>query len=277
MTAAAQQAGVQQVFQVFQQAFWQEAQLKAISDALRGGLPANREIVIAANPKTGSSLLFHAIARILDRPQTQVVYSFDNPEQDLYLPQLARDCLLRTGVAKLHFCATPANVALLRAFHIAPIVQIRNLFDVIVSARDHMVKDLSDSSDQSDVARSIRSLEPSEQLDAIIDLHVAWYMKFYASWRGAEDRGDLELHWIDYRDLIADQKSVVCGALDFLGVEYAGERVEAVLDELKPKETRFNVGRAGRGEELLSGDQKARVRRMAGYYSDTDFSAIGVG
>ncbi|QDU71749.1 sulfotransferase [Mucisphaera calidilacus] len=270
-------AGVQQVMGMFGQAFWQEAQLKALSDALRGGLPPNREILIAANPKTGSSLLFNAIARILDRPQTQVVYSFDNPEQDLYLPQLTRDCLLRTGVAKLHVCATPANVALLRAFNMTPLVQTRNLFDVIVSARDHVVKDLSDTTDQSPVSLSIRAMEPEAQIDAIIDLHLPWYLRFYAGWRAAADEGSVAVHWIDYDDLIADQAGEVRRALDFLRVDYDADRVGPVLEGLRPGETRFNVGRPGRGRELLTSGQVDRVRRMAGYYRDTDFGPVGIG
>ncbi|WP_428386299.1 sulfotransferase domain-containing protein [Mucisphaera sp.] len=277
MSQASNTFGPQQVFQLFQQAFYQEAQLKAVGEALRKGLPANQEILIAANPKTGSTLLFNAIARILDRPQTQVVYSFDNPEQDLYLPQLARDCLLRTGVAKLHVCATPANLALLRAFHITPVVQTRNLFDVIVSARDHIVKDLSDRPDKSGLAEGIRALSPEAQIDAVIDLHLAWYLRFYASWREAERSGEVAIHWLDYADLTADPGKALRETLDFLGVSYDPEKVIRVLAELQPGDTRFNVGRTGRGQALLTMEQRSRVQRAASYYRGVDFSPVGLG
>ncbi|MEQ9454645.1 MAG: hypothetical protein RLN76_08665 [Phycisphaeraceae bacterium] len=276
MTTASNTVGPQQVFQMFQQAFYQEAQLKAIGEALRSGLPPNREVLIAANPKTGSTLLFNAIARILDRPQTQVVYSFDNPEQDLYLPQLARDCLLRTGVAKLHLCATQANVALLHAFNITPIIQTRNLFDVIVSARDHIIKDLSDTPDRSGLATAIRALDPVAQIDAVMDLHLAWYLRFFATWAETRDEGTIATHWIDYDDLVGDTPTAIRGALDFLEVGYESARVDEVLSGLKPSETRFNVGRAGRGGELLTAGQIDRVRRAAGYYANVDFSPVGV-
>jgi hypothetical protein len=59
--------------------------------------------------------------------------------------------------------------------------------------------------------------------------------------------------------------------------EFAGNVAAAVARlEDGHVNTRFNVGKTGRGREELSGAQIERIRSLTRFYPDVDFSPIGL-
>jgi LPS sulfotransferase NodH len=236
----------------------------------------NAVVLVAAMPKSGSSLLSKALARALGRPNISSTYAFDGNETELYLPAVARDCLLRKGVCKLHIRATTPNLELCRAFRLTPVVLVRDLLDAVVSARDHQVRDVATGVDTSDWGRWYTEADEATQYDLIIDLEVPWLLRFVASWARAARNGSVPTHWVHYRDLAADPVSVLQAVIDALGLEASVPSIDDALSSLTPDETRFNKGRGGRGRQLLTAEQQGRIRRMASYFPDVDFESLGV-
>jgi hypothetical protein len=178
--------------------------------------------------------------------------------------------------------ATRPNLALLKAFNITPIIQIRNLLDILVSQRDHILRDLFSTTGavtahQADPLHAhFRALDHEQQFDLLIDQRVPWLLEFYRSWAEAEMRGDVKLHWLDYSELNADKVGSIVRAAAFLGMDCSPQRVEAALALLPPKKTRFNQAVEGRGEQALSDAQKERVIAMARHYPWIDFTPLGL-
>lgn len=256
--------------------FYAREILQANRAAFSQALPANNQILIAAMPKSGSTLLVRALAGITGRAHNLCAYTDVGTEQDLYFPVLVRDTLMRRCVCKLHLRATPVNIELMRAFNITPIVQVRNVLDVIVSARDHVMRDVAAGAADPALADHLNGLDEAGQYDYVIDTQLPTYLAFYASWRKAAQGGEVTVHWVDYDALNADAADTIAGVLRFLAIEPEAAKIRQVLDELGGEETRFNRGVVGRGRELLSAAQRRRVAEVARHYPAIDKAALGI-
>jgi hypothetical protein len=277
-----QAMSVKELLTHLSQVFYPAAFVEQNIQSLKAVIPPNRQVLISAMPKTGSTLLFRALATAINRPINLATYSTDGNENELYFPALAQAALLKPGLCRLHMRATRPNLALLKAFNITPIIQIRNLLDILVSQRDHILRDLFSTTGavtahQADPLHAhFRALDHEQQFDLLIDQRVPWLLEFYRSWAEAEMRGDVKLHWLDYSELNADKVGSIVRAAAFLGMDCSPQRVEAALALLPPKKTRFNQAVEGRGEQALSDAQKERVIAMARHYPWIDFTPLGL-
>lgn len=250
--------------------------------ALRQALPHNRQVLISSMPKTGSTLLFRAMALAIGRPINLVTYSTDGNEQELYFPLLAQAALTKPGLCRLHMRATRPNLALIRAFNLTPIVQVRDIFDILASQRDHILRGLYGTMgqvtpDESDLLNlHFKTLNVHAQFDLLIDLKVPWLLDFFRGWHDAEQRGDVTIHWMDYRDLNRDKVGTIAKAIEFLGMPAIPQRIAAAVAALPPEKTRFNQAKEGRGHDLMSDAQKQRIIAMTRHYPWVDFSRIGI-
>jgi hypothetical protein len=256
--------------------FFSREILAAHADAFSKALPANRQVVIAAMPKTGSTFLVKALAQLTGRAHNYSGYCGDNGEEQLYFPALVRDTLLRQAVTKMHLLATPTHLQLMRAFNITPIVQVRDLFDAVVSQRDHLVRDLGDQPQQQELASHLASLDEQGQYDYVIDTWLPWVVTFYKSWWEADRDGAIGMMWVDYDRLNADAAGVIDDVLAFLGIPSDAGGVRAVLASLDGKATRMNKAVVGRGRHLLTDEQRDRVVRLTRHFPWVDFTRVGV-
>mgnify|MGYP005848838121 CR=1 FL=1 len=181
------------------------------ADALRKALPPNRQVLITSLPKTGSTLLFRALAVAIGRPINLVTYSTDGNEQELYFPALLHAVLHKPGLCRLHMRATRPNLALIHALHLTPIVLVRDLFDIIVSQRDHITRKLYGTMGQVTAEHAdplherFRTLSDEEQFDQLIDLNLPWLLEFYRSWHDAAAAGQVPVMWLNYSEIHADK------------------------------------------------------------------------
>lgn len=239
----------------------------------------SRSIVISAMPKSGSTFLSNALAGVTGYEHGYAACAYGNVEQELYLPRLI-DMVGRRVVVQQHFKANLSNLELLRTFGLRPVVQVRNLFDAIVSLRDHLVKENLNNIPALYPSKRFREFDAERQFDFLLDTVVPWYLSYYASWHAAAASQAADVHWVVYEDARADWAGTVRRVLSFHCIDCGDERVEQVLNGLRegPKsKTRMNVGVVGRGGALMSEEQRARVARMAGHYPDVDFRRIGIG
>lgn len=222
-------------------------------------------------PKSGSTLFQKIMIEATGFFPHKLCANF-RQEQNILEAKLL-DGLGFSSVSCHHTRAFASNVDLLSGFDIRPIVLTRNVFDAIVSFRDHVVADFQETAIFNRPPH-FADLDPEGQYDTIIDLVGPWYLGFVSEWQSAA----IEKIFVDYDDLIESPISVTATCLQFLDLTVSPPRLEAaVVDALAAGETRLNVGRKGRGDSALSEDQKTRIRRLASTaFPGTDFSRVGL-
>ncbi len=233
-----------------------------------------RHIFIACAPKSGSTFLKNLLLNLSGYADAFMVASPGQFEQELYLPTLQETAHLDT-VTQQHARASDANIHLMQAFGIKPVVLVRNIFDAVVSLLDFYDKGAFKNSFYRE---DWPSLDAETKIDLVIDNLVPWYFQFFASWALAEKQGRIDVQWLTYEELIADKTTSVLKVLEFYGLGAALRGVEQRIREIESegRRIRFNKGVAGRGKSGLSDTQKERIRSLARYYPATDFSRIGL-
>lgn len=91
-----------------------------------------------------------------------------------------------------------------------------------------------------------------------------WFLGYIASWREAAKHDDL-IETL-YEDLIADFDGTVRLILSFLGNESLAQFSGIYKPPIPKQNTKFNVGKAGRGDESLTSEQKEKIRELAYAY-----------
>lgn len=229
---------------------------------------------IACMPKSGSSWLLNVLSTLTGFPRSAYNFAFLQNEQELYLPAMIADA--RTdGVIQQHCRATAANVQLMQAFSIRPVVLVRNLFDTLVSLTDFYA---SGATINTFFHRDFGTFDRTRQLDLVIDHYSSWYLQFVASWAMAEEEQRLEITWLTYEDMMADKKAAITRLSEFYGLEKSDAQIEGTLAQVEGEKynNRFNKGIAGRGEQELSAEQKDRIRRLASYIPSVNFDRVGL-
>jgi len=234
-----------------------------------------RHIFIACVPKSASTFLKNVLASLTGYKDVFMVYAAGQTEHEIYLPTLRHTAHLDT-VTQQHCRASDANVHLMQAFGIQPVVLVRNIFDSVMSLLDFY--NIQGAFYSTYFRADFQTLDEETKIDLIIDSVLPWYFQFVASWSLVEKEQRLPVHWLTYEDLIGDKQAAVQRVLNFYGLgahekAVAGKIAEA---EGEGRKIRFNKGVSGRGLAGLTETQKERIRRFARYYPTTDFGRIGL-
>ena len=230
-------------------------------------------LFITCFPKSGSTFLVSALAETTGYIRQFLGYDHLN-EQDLYLPNLI-DTYNMNIVCHQHTRATAPNLELITQFDIRPVVLVRNVFDCLVSLRDHLGRE-SRSTPMFNATGEFLAKSRVDQFDELIDLALPWYINFVTSWNMVEAEGAVPL-WVTYEDMMADKAGSVRRVLDFYGLHQFDDRVSAAISRVeKSADTRFNKGVSGRGDDQISTDQRQRIIDRFRHHPDVDFSPIGI-
>ena len=239
-------------------AFQRLAKAKHVRSIVKRIRPRRDHIVIACFPKSGSTYMSKAICEILDLKPRWICEFYHHDEQDISARKLRR-CTERS-VIQQHIKGTYDNVRLMQQYRIRPIVNVRNVFDVILSLHDHWEREGHEVC-TGYVHRRFWTMNFDERMNYIIHVHLPWYFNFFVSWREAAER--IEILPMSYERFFADRVGSLQQMLQFNHVHVATDRIEAALERLKTTDTRLNKGRSGRGAELLSEGHKEAIRRLA--------------
>ena len=237
---------------------------------------AKESVLIACMPKTGSTFISNVLVELMDGYRAHLCESTNQKDQDLYLPKILVN-LNELVIAQHHLKANEANLDLIRAFGIKTVVLTRNIFDTIPSNLDHMLKE-PDGGPCCFVSDDFVNWDTSKQVDFLIDTMVPWYMHFYVSWQAATANRSVPLLWITYEELKHDPIKLFVRVLNHLGFPKSEDQVQAAVDKVGAdrEASRINVGKSGRGESVLSEEQRDRIVRMAKYYDNVDFTPLGI-
>ncbi|MGB7201775.1 MAG: sulfotransferase domain-containing protein [Pyrinomonadaceae bacterium] len=233
-----------------------------------------RHIFIACAPKSGSTFLKNLLGNLTGYADAFMVASPGQFEQELYLPTLQETAHLDT-VTQQHTRASDANIHLMQAFGIKPVVLVRNIFDSVVSLLDFYDRGAFKNSYFRD---DWLTFDAETKIDLLIDNLVPWYFQFVASWALAEKQDRIDVQWLTYEEMIDDKTTSVLKVLEFYGLGAARRGVEQRINEIEShgRKNRFNKGVAGRGKFGLSDRQKERICSLARFYPTADFSRIGL-
>ncbi len=166
----------------------------------------------------------------------------------------------RTSVVQQHAKGTIDNVCRLREYGLRPIVHVRNVFDVVVSLRDHMHNE-DPVFPTGFVHREFWKLDQPEQFDYLIHIHLPWYFNFLVSWHEAQR--EIGLIATSYEELFADPAGTLRRLADFYELDVDDAAIERALQYAAGQHTRLNKGVSGRGRQLLTPAQCDAVSRLA--------------
>ncbi len=234
-----------------------------------------KHIFIACAPKSGSTFLKNVLVTLTGYKDLFSVYAALQNEHELDLPQLAKFGMVNS-VTQQHSRASEANIHLMQAFNIKPVVLVRNIFDTAISLLDFYKGGFTFSTYFT--REDFDSFDRDQQIDLMIEFVLPWYFQFVASWQRVEAEKRLQVYWLTYENMIADKPTAVERVLNFCGLSAGIPNIEKVIGESESdtRANRFNKGVAGRGKESLSPDQKERIIRLARHYPKNDFSCIGL-
>jgi len=232
---------------------------------------------LIAMQKSGSTWLTKLLQDLLGWKSVKLVPYFNRRDQEFDVRQILAEGAANGDLfSPQQHCRYHAYVHhWIEHLNIKPVIQVRNIFDVIVSNKDHcdnesLVFPMAYMND------SWGELSDSDKLDCIIDMVAPWYFNFFCGWMDSPLHRSGRLHWVTYESLVEDTSEVLQGICKFAGVERSEERVRESIEKSNRLSTRKNRGTTGRGLDLLSSEQREKLVKYASYYKNTDFSLIGL-
>lgn len=222
------------------------------------------KLLLACMPKSGSTWLTMALEDALGLPPMRCYLEADRNEQELDAVALFQAWGRRVLFVQQHIRYSRITLNLCRAFSTKIVVLTRRLDDVAVSLCDHVEKESPECAMFYTEAEWFSRRSVEERLDLVIDHAMPWYLNFVVGWLRAMERHGGEILHVTYEDLVIDGAGCLDRIAGFYGADL-GSRAAEALD--RRVGTRFNQGRVGRGREVLSASQQARLRDLARHYS----------
>jgi hypothetical protein len=237
----------------------------------RGEIAAGggRHVLVAAMPKSGSSLLIRLVAELPGFERIAVVRGHDRRENELALDPLVR-AHERDWVAQAHVRHSWATARMMRTFSLRTVVQTRDLADAMVSMHDHLLN-IAAVNPIAYVPDAFAGWPRDRRLEFVVDTFAPWYLHFFLSW---QDVGDVLR--VSYGELIRDPAAALARVVAFAGIEAAEPEMTAACERALAAAipTRNRVVE-GRGRELPEAARR-QLERLAGYYAGSDLRPIGL-
>ena len=230
-------------------------------------------ILIACFPKSGSTFTTNVLHE-MTRFKVHTLHHDACAEQNLNKRRLGHYSR-RNLILHQHLPGTDGNLGLLKKYGFKNIILLRNIFDVCPSLFDHLHKeDLNQW--HCHLTKDFYQHSDETKMNIIVDLIIPWYFKFYVSWHYAEQTGKADVLWITYEEMVQDKRLYFSKILNYCGVKFDETCLDKITNVPRDSSSRYNKGVVGRGKAMLSGAQQERIRRMASYYPEVDFTRIGI-
>jgi hypothetical protein len=260
--------------------------LIALRNAAAGSMAP--KYAVFCMPKSGSSFIQSALQHSLQLPFVSLT-SFATPagsssfgmngrEQELDELAIVKAMLQHSAgfVAQHHTRCTPYLGCQLQLYRIRPIVTVRNILDCIVSFDDMMLKWRGNRGDQywmSDpqfaLPMDYERRPPQDRYTILVHAFGTWLINFYVSWRRGVRQGIVDPLIIRFEDDVLESERLVEVLSKTFDLDAAQKaRLTAFVASPDKKRARLNVGRKGRGEELLPEHLKAFLADYVAMFSE---------
>lgn len=244
--------------------------------------------VVFCMPKSGSSFLKSALAHALGLPVVSLtsfgntelssLFGMNGREQEIDELALVKAALSAPGgfVAQHHTRYTPYLGLQLRTFGLRPIVTQRNALDALVSFDDMMMSGRAAHDPNAWIVDSpfalpagYAGLAPDARYRIIGASLGVWLIQFHLSWLRAARQRFVDPLVIRYRTDILDSARLTSRLTEAFSLDDAQrDRLAAFVAHPDPDRSRLNVGRAGRGRELIPADVRESLCAYAAAFAD---------
>jgi len=163
----------------------------------------------------------------------------------------------------------------LQFFDVRTIILTRNIFDVLVSIKDHLDKS-NHLSHIVHVPESYSEFSDEEKYNFVINHVTPWLIKFHISWDKAIRKNWVIATWLDSSDFIKNPMISMEKIFTELKIDKNDFDFEKMIKYADEKKSNLNVGIAGRGNRILSKNQIQMVKLIAEPYREHDMSLIGL-
>jgi hypothetical protein len=221
------------------------------------GYDRKTHILIACFPKSGSTYLVASLTEITGFKRAGFADLAGNSALDIEQAKMEKYRRFNT-VTRQHVKGTASNIALLKEYGVKPVVLTRDIFDVVLSLHDHIEREKFRTTGY--IHREYFQMSKEDKMMYLIRIHLPWYFNFLISWREASD--EIDVLWITYEELFSDQRKTISKILDFYSLTVRQDEVHSGLEKIKSENTRFNVGKSGRGRDLPDTHKQA-IRGLA--------------
>lgn len=148
------------------------------------------------------------------------------------------------------------------------IFQHRNIFDVMISARDHYQSAIKGNNEESNIVpKPLFSKSPEALLDYIIDTKCGWYCEFLYGWLQSKLFNSKSLFQVRYEDLVNDTFEVINKVNSYFSLKFTFQEIERAINLSNMTKTRKNIGQNNRSKAILSDMQKEKILNIASYYN----------
>ena len=234
-----------------------------------------------ASPKSGSTWIAQSVGPFLRTrgwKTPSMTVGGGNRAQDFFLSELIRLEALEHDIFTDHqHCVFSSYVLeLLTAINAKVVFQTRNLYDMLISLRDHLDNETTVKPMFNIDTNQWAALNRTEKLDFLIYNVAPWYINFWVGWSQAQKAMGDNFLVVKYEDLLENPDNIFETILDFS--ELPRSVFPASTDTIYTSNvfTRKNKAIIGRGE-LFTAEHRLHVDRLCKPYKDIDFSAMGIG
>lgn len=218
---------------------------------------------MACMPKSASTFLATAVGRMPGFRRCRLTPEWGAREQEICPIRLSRYNHCRY-VAQHHIRYSAWTATMIKKYHLTPVVLVRNLADCVISIRDHNRNHPEDGpGPMAHFDDKYLEMDDAEFEEAIVRLAMPWYLNFYVGWKSADN-----VPFFDYEDYTQSPAKIIRTILANAGCEIDECKIKSTLASVaKSKETRFNVGKSGRGSQLSPRAKEALLRLLEFYPS----------
>lgn len=227
-------------------------------------------------PRSGSTWVTTMLGNILKYKVVPLVPSFDRREQEIDLRTLAPYTEDDIFSPHQHCRASEMTISIMQRFNIKPIVQIRDIFDTVMSLKDYIGKG-NLNLPMAYINREYNYLSDEEQIDFVIDMVLPWYFNFLGTWFEYQhpNEKDNKVHYIIYESLVEDTLGTIKGILEYIDEKRDEEELNSIIEQVGKMNTEKNIAKVGRGVQL-NDSQREKIIKISEYYSNIDFSPVGI-
>jgi hypothetical protein len=228
-------------------------------------------LFLFAQPKSASHhtyILLQHVFGLFPHP-----VGFGRKSAQAYYPRVvASKFLAKNSISRSHAHNSLDLSMAIRNLGLKPLVLTRNLFDSLVSRRDHVFRTQpgDDIAVEKEWTKFVQGTS-EYQLDYVIEKFAPSIIEFFNSW--AAYSGDA--FYITYDDIVNDVAGTVERLSEWLGLPVI-EDAEKIAEKIRESGgANFNKGVAGRGRQQFNDRQIAEIMRKAEILGCTDEEFLG--
>jgi len=217
-------------------------------------------IPIAGLFKTGSTFVEKVINNVLETELFQISSSHDSSaicEKKLLINYK------KTGARHIRLYASELQYELMKKYDITPLFMTRNIFDSLISVKDHINNDNWLIQTGLYIPRYFRELSDEEQNEVMISIVLPYSLNIYNPW--LENKNNIKFKFIKYENMLENKLEFFIEIFDFYGLNVESKKIKEIINKLEKdkkdpnKGIRFNKGIKGRGKNSFSPEQIERI------------------